>query len=630
MVKLRINAAGILKVNVIVKNGGKIVVGPSRYLEMTVTNTFLVDSTSSVVANAQASGAGNAPVYPYGDWIAGGGGAGYGGNGGQGDGWYGGGGPGGPSYGEPSSGGALTGSRGADGKYGGRGPGGGGGTGGSGGGRIIVRAGTIQVDGAIQANGGNGGTYQSGGGGGSGGGITLSGDRVTLSGSVTANGGDGGPGGYGGGGGAGGRITVLYGALDNTGTVSANGGSGGVSYPSWWPKRGKGENGQRGSVVFIYVDKLPPTTTATPSGTPGLNGWYISEVRVTLSAADNPGGTGVARTEYSLDGITWSPYTAPFTLASEGITTILYRSVDYAGNVETTKTQTIKIDKTPPTITGAPTTSPNANGWYCTDVVVHFAATDAISGLASVTPDVTVTNEGPGQLIGGTATDQAGNTASASVTLNIDKTPPVLSVLSPTDGPYLTSDFITVTYSATDGLSGIDTVYATLDGTAVSNGQAINLSAMAGSHVFSVVTRDRAGNEKTISLTLVVLIAAEVEVEPDTLNVASRSDRNAVTVYLEVPKSYDANLIDVSTVKMEVNGTILSAQATPTVVGEEDDEDSDSSPEERKVKFDRQALINALGSRTGEITVIVSGQLSDGRSFVGSDMLRVISRGKAK
>ncbi len=274
-----------------------------------------------------------------------------------------------------------------------------------------------------------------------------------------------------------------------------------------------------------------------------------------------------------------------------------------------------------------PAASPNANGWYRTDVVVHFAAADAISGLASVTPDITVSAEGAGQLVSATATDQSGNTASAAVTLNIDKTPPDISIDLPTTGPYLTSDLLTVSYSAADGLSGIDTVSANLGGTPMSNGQVINLSAMAGSHSLVTVAEDKAGNQRVSSVAFTVLIAAEVEVEPDTLNLASRSGRNAVTVYIEFPDGYDAGLIDISSVKMEVNGTVLTAQTKPTVG---DDDDGDETAEEVVVKFNRQALIEALGGKTGEVTVKVSGQLIDGRGFVGNDVVRVISKDKAK
>ena len=99
-------------------------------------------------------------------------------------------------------------------------------------------------------------------------------------------------------------------------------------------------------------DEQPPATTITASGTPGLNGWYTSNVTVTLSAVDNPGGTGVLTTEYSVDGgKSYQAYTSPFTISQEGTLTILARSVDREGNVEDPPvSQTFSIDKTPPTL----------------------------------------------------------------------------------------------------------------------------------------------------------------------------------------------------------------------------------------------------------------------------------------
>jgi hypothetical protein len=98
-------------------------------------------------------------------------------------------------------------------------------------------------------------------------------------------------------------------------------------------------------------DATPPTTTLTLSGVLGNNSWYVSDVQMNLTAADNVGGSGVNTTEYSFDNITWNTYTTPFNITTEGVTTLYYYSTDNAGNVEPTKNQTIKIDKTPPQIT---------------------------------------------------------------------------------------------------------------------------------------------------------------------------------------------------------------------------------------------------------------------------------------
>ncbi len=91
------------------------------------------------------------------------------------------------------------------------------------------------------------------------------------------------------------------------------------------------------------------------------------------------------------------------------------------------------IDNDPPTI--HPTAGPAPqNGWNNTEVTVTFECADAISGIASCTAPVLVTTEGGGQVATGTATDRAGNTATAAVTLSIDMTAPSVTIVSPSAG----------------------------------------------------------------------------------------------------------------------------------------------------------------------------------------------------
>lgn len=97
------------------------------------------------------------------------------------------------------------------------------------------------------------------------------------------------------------------------------------------------------------TDVVAPITTISLSGTQGQNSWYAGDVTVTLTAQDNENGSGVEKTEYSLDnGTTWNIYADPIVISAEGTTTVQFFSTDKAGNREEVKTEAIKIDKTAP------------------------------------------------------------------------------------------------------------------------------------------------------------------------------------------------------------------------------------------------------------------------------------------
>jgi pimeloyl-ACP methyl ester carboxylesterase len=96
-------------------------------------------------------------------------------------------------------------------------------------------------------------------------------------------------------------------------------------------------------------DETPPQTVVELSGVQGQNNWYRGNVTIVLTAQDDAGGSGVQKTEYSLDnGQTVQTYTGPFTISQEGVEKIKFRSTDKAGNAEIPQEAEIKIDKTPP------------------------------------------------------------------------------------------------------------------------------------------------------------------------------------------------------------------------------------------------------------------------------------------
>jgi hypothetical protein len=94
-------------------------------------------------------------------------------------------------------------------------------------------------------------------------------------------------------------------------------------------------------------------------------------------------------------------------------------------------TSLIKIDASPPTgVAASPSRAPDFNGWYNHPVGLSWRGSDATSGIASCSG---VTYSGPDRAsapVGGGCTDRAGNSASASASINYDATAPVLSKLS--------------------------------------------------------------------------------------------------------------------------------------------------------------------------------------------------------
>jgi len=99
---------------------------------------------------------------------------------------------------------------------------------------------------------------------------------------------------------------------------------------------------------IIQPDTTPPVTTHDFDGDMGENGWFVSDVIVTLNATDDI--SGVEETKYNLDSGTWQIYIDPFTVTADGLHTVEYYSVDFAGNIENTTEADFKIDQTAPTI----------------------------------------------------------------------------------------------------------------------------------------------------------------------------------------------------------------------------------------------------------------------------------------
>ncbi|MEW6069842.1 MAG: hypothetical protein AB1485_04435, partial [Candidatus Thermoplasmatota archaeon] len=98
--------------------------------------------------------------------------------------------------------------------------------------------------------------------------------------------------------------------------------------------------------IIIKTDKTPPKTQLLISGIRGSNGYYISDVTISLLALDTYSGT--EKIYCKIRNGSWFEYTEDFTLI-EGSHTVRYYAVDNAGNRESVKEIAVKVDKTAPT-----------------------------------------------------------------------------------------------------------------------------------------------------------------------------------------------------------------------------------------------------------------------------------------
>lgn len=158
-------------------------------------------------------------------------------------------------------------------------------------------------------------------------------------------------------------------------------------------------------------------------------------------------------------------------------------------------------DMTPPTVTAARSPAANAAGWNNTDVTVSFSCADADSGIASCSGPVTFSTEGANQSATGTAVDNNGNTASATLAdINIDKTAPTVAFVGLRD--YDISETVSVTCDISDALSGVET-----SNCSGASGDAASLGE--GVHSVSASASDFAGNSASATGSFNITVSSD-------------------------------------------------------------------------------------------------------------------------
>ena len=266
--------------------------------------------------------------------------------------------------------------------------------------------------------------------------------------------------------------------------------------------------------VAFNVDTAAPTVTidAPPAGS-----WSnVTSVTVSCTGDDVYGILGY---QYKLDDGVWSGMTLSpsmnYTSLSQGSHTVYVRIFDLANN-SFSSSVSFQVDSIAPSVS----ISSPAQAFLSDQDQVTFiwSGSDATSGLTgyryrlddnawsstSFGTDLTLSSISDGNhVLGIQAFDLAGNVKNVSVSFTVDTTPPIATIIAPSEDADLNTSSVTVNVNATDVSSAVKGIQFRVDGQAwTTMGLATShqfTSLAEGMHIVEVQLFDNADNVRLIS-----------------------------------------------------------------------------------------------------------------------------------
>ena len=279
------------------------------------------------------------------------------------------------------------------------------------------------------------------------------------------------------------------------------------------------------TTVSFTVTPTAPTTTSDAQTT------YTDSATITLTAADNPGGSGVESTHYILDGGAEATGTV-VTVSTLGSHALEFWSVDVAGNIETPHT-TVSFTVTDSI---APATMSDAQTTYTDSATITLTAADnpggsgvesthyILDGGTETTGTVVTVSTAGSHTLEFWSVDVAGNVETPHTTVSFTVTDSIAPATA-SDAQFAYVDSATITLTAADnpGGSGVEATHYILDSGAEATGTIVTVAAV-GSHTLEFWSVDNAGNAETPHTTITFAIG-------DSIAPATTSD--AQTTYVD-------------------------------------------------------------------------------------------------
>ena len=136
---------------------------------------------------------------------------------------------------------------------------------------------------------------------------------------------------------------------------------------------GAGNASGQTATAKVFIDPASPNV---PGITLSTEQWTNTSVTATVKDNDDA-HSGVARTEYSLDGGSWTAYSGVLSIADHGKHTVSARAIDNVGRVSGTTSKTALVDKVAPVISRVEQQPDSGR----TEMTLAVTATDADSGV---------------------------------------------------------------------------------------------------------------------------------------------------------------------------------------------------------------------------------------------------------
>jgi hypothetical protein len=235
---------------------------------------------------------------------------------------------------------------------------------------------------------------------------------------------------------------------------------------------------------------------------------------------------------------------------SSAATMVVVTNPNGASNSDPVAFYYVDGDTTPPVVTATVTGALGANGWYTSDVIVHWNIQETDSELLTVpcangsqTTDVTAS-------VFTCVARSGGGETTEHIVIKRDATRPAIAIAQPQAQSYRQGQLVAIEFSCSDATSGVASCTANQSGY-------LNTS-MAGTFSLVVTAVDRAGNISQSSITYSVKAKVDTSLALSSSPNPSKPNQDVTLTATVSPVAPDSS-VPTGLVELRVNGVLVGS-----------------------------------------------------------------------